>query len=112
MDNWHHFRGAADIGLLKALPAERIVVVQLSDGPAEPDHADFFTETTTSRRLLGEGDWDLPGFVEVLRATGTDAPLSLELLSDELKSDPADEVARRLATTTRTVLGVTIGGAR
>jgi sugar phosphate isomerase/epimerase len=112
VDSWHHFRGAADDSMLRALPAERIVVVQLSDGPAEPSQPDFFTETTTSRRLLGDGDWDVRAFVELLRATGSDAPLSLELLSDELKSGPADVAARRLAATTSTTLGVTIGGAR
>ena len=32
LDTWHHFRGAADNDLTRAIPTNRVVAIQLSDG--------------------------------------------------------------------------------
>jgi sugar phosphate isomerase/epimerase len=105
VDSWHHFRGAKDMQLLKAIDPQHIVMIQLSDGPTEPDDADFLTDTMTNRRPPGEGDFDLVSFLRALWVRGNDAPISVEVLSPTLgsKLSPSD-LAARLATTSRSVV--------
>ena len=52
----------------------------------------------------GQGDFDLDGFLRALLATGTTAPVSVEVLSDHNDQLPPATVARTLATATRSVL--------
>ena len=85
LDSWHHFRGADDDDMLRAIPAERIFTVQLDDVP-------------------GEGEFDLIGFLGLLEEMGVRLPLSVEVISADLLQRPAGEVARRLADTTRAVV--------
>ena len=104
IDAWHHFRGADDEDLLRAVPAERVFAVQVDDGPRTPVDADYYTDCTRNRQPLGEGEFDLPGFLRVLGETGVRLPLSVEVMSTELLRLPVEEVAQQLADTTRTVV--------
>jgi sugar phosphate isomerase/epimerase len=93
VDNWHYMRGTADDTALRSIPPERVIVIQLSDGPAAPLTDDYFEETLNHRRLFGDGDWDVAGFLRTLRTCGTTAPISIEILSAEWQKRPAVEVA-------------------
>lgn len=93
VDNWHFVRGTPDENALRSIPAEQIVVIQLSDGPVVPRGDDYFAETLNHRLLFGDGEWDLPGFLGAVRTTGTAAPVSIEILSAEWKTRPAPETA-------------------
>ncbi len=102
IDAWHHFRGADDESLLRAVPADRILAVQfddgrLSDGP--PTEAETF-----ERALPGEGEFDLVRFLRLLADHGVVAPLCVEVISTEMRTAPTAEAARRSAETTRDVL--------
>ncbi|MFC4948126.1 sugar phosphate isomerase/epimerase family protein [Pseudonocardia sp. GCM10023141] len=101
VDNWHYVRGTPDEAALRSIPADRIVVMQLSDGPTEPLTDDYFEETLNHRRLFGDGEWDVAGFLGLLRASGTTAPISIEVLSQQWQSRPADELATAFAIATR-----------
>ena len=46
------------------------------------------------RNMPGEGDLDLPAFMDALYATGYDGPLSLEIFNDEFRRSDAEMVAR------------------
>jgi len=52
----------------------------------------------------GEGEFDIAGFLSVVYGTGTTAPVSVEVMSDELDELPVQTAAERLATATRRVL--------
>ena len=104
IDTWHHFRGANDDALIDAVPASRIVSVQLNDGTMAPENDDYFTDTITNRRAPGDGEFDLRGVLEMLSAKGVEAPLSVEVLGIELASLPPDVVARRLGEAVRALL--------
>jgi sugar phosphate isomerase/epimerase len=79
-------------------------MIQLDDGPADPVDSDFVTDTMLHRLPPGDGDFDLVGFLTLLWGRGVQAPISVEVLSADLARKPAAEVARTLATATRTVI--------
>jgi sugar phosphate isomerase/epimerase len=99
VDDWHHFRGVNDDSLISAIPADKVFVIQLSDGPVQPMPGDYFTETLGHRRMLGEGDWDIADFLDLMWANGVTAPLSFEILSTDEHAHPAVAVAKRIAQT-------------
>ena len=103
LDTWHHFRGAADNGLIRAVPADRVVAIQFSDGERQRTGTDL--EDTFRRRCLpGEGDFDLESFLRTVNDMGVTAPVGVEVLSDELRTLGPQESARRAAAATRQVL--------
>jgi sugar phosphate isomerase/epimerase len=104
LDCWHHFRGANDDDMLRAIPVERIFTVQFNDGPRRPVDPDYYTDCTRYRDAPGEGEFDLAGFLGLLAESGVRLPLSVEVISTDLLQRPAAEVARRLAGTTRAVV--------
>jgi sugar phosphate isomerase/epimerase len=90
-------------GGLQGLPGEQVLAIQIDDGPAAAED-NLVDATLHHRRLPGDGDFDLVGYVAALRATGTLAPLGVEVFSDELHALGADEAARRAAVATRRLL--------
>ncbi len=97
LDCWHHFRGANDDDMLRAIPADRIFTVQFDDGPRQPVDPDYYTDCTRYRQVPGDGDFDLAGFLRLVAEMGVRLPLSVEVMSVSLRDRPAGEVARRLA---------------
>lgn len=75
VDSWHHFRGANDTQLLEAIDPQKIIMIQLDDGPSDPADADFLADTMNNRLPPGEGEFDLVSFVRVLWARGSAAPI-------------------------------------
>ena len=106
IDAWHHFRGAHDWGLLGEVEPDRVFVVQLDDGPATPDESDFLSDTKRHRRPPGQGEFDLSRFLRTLWAAGVRAPVSVEVLSEQLRQEPPGPTASTLAEATRSVLAV------
>jgi len=104
LDCWHHFRGANDDDMLRAIPAERIFTVQFDDGPRQRVDPDYYTDCTRYRDVPGEGEFDLTGFLGLLDELGVRLPLSVEVISTDLLQRPAAEVARQLAGATRAVV--------
>jgi sugar phosphate isomerase/epimerase len=102
LDTWHHFRGAADNAEIRAIPADRVVAIQFSDGERQRVGTDL-EDTYQRRRLPGEGDFDLGSFVTTVTGMGVTAPVGVEVLSDELRKLGPQESARRAAAATRQV---------
>lgn len=102
VDSWHLARTRDGMDLLRRLPAARIVALQLCDSPAvsEPE-PDYMQATLTERRVPGEGALDLVGFLRWLRASGSTAPLGVEVWSTALAAEPARSVALRVGTAMR-----------
>jgi sugar phosphate isomerase/epimerase len=96
VDSWHHFRGAADDAQIRALTASKVAGVQLDDGLLEPEDPDYFTDCIENRRVPGEGEFDLVGFIRLLDEMDVSVPVSLEVISTQLQARPAVEVTKRL----------------
>jgi sugar phosphate isomerase/epimerase len=103
VDAYHYFRGGADADALRAIPAARIVAVQLDDAADAPPGAVPY-EGTLDRRLPGDGVFDLVGLVRLLDRMGVTAPISVEIISPEHHALPLEDAARRAHETTLAVL--------
>ena len=103
VDAWHAVRSGTGLAELAGVPGDLILGIQLDDGPAEAE-ADLVEATLHHRLLPGEGEFDLVGLVRALDATGTTAPLGVEVFDDDLQAKPAAEAALLAARATRAVL--------
>lgn len=95
VDAWHVFRGGESLAELAALDGGRIALVHVDDGAAAP-FADALEEGRFHRLLPGDGAFDLDGFFGALEAGGYAGPVSLEVLSEELRRRPPEDGARLL----------------
>lgn len=93
LDTWHFFRGGSTPEMLEAVPADRIAVIQLSDGPLSKMD-DELEATFRFRRLPGEGDFDLERLFRLLIEKGVTAPIGVEVLSEDLRTLGVAEVAQ------------------
>jgi sugar phosphate isomerase/epimerase len=103
VDAWHLVRAGVTVEELRTVPGERILGVQLDDGPLEAE-ADLIDATLHHRLLPGEGEFDLTGIVGALVDSGTTAPLGIEVFSDDLHRFGPDEAARKASEATRSLL--------
>jgi sugar phosphate isomerase/epimerase len=99
IDTWHMAKLGIAPGDLRRIPSEYLSWVELSDGQIE-NMRDPVDETVNHRRLPGEGEFDLPGYVEVCRELGYAGPWGVEVLSAELRSLPIEEAFARAYETT------------
>jgi sugar phosphate isomerase/epimerase len=99
IDTWH----MANLGItpqdMRRIPPEQLAWVELSDGQVE-NMEDLIDETVNHRRLPGEGEFDIPGYVEVCREIGYTGPWGVEVLSEELRNLPIEEEFKRAYETT------------
>lgn len=104
VDSWHHARGANDLQLIRALPGELVIDVQLSDGPLVPALPDYGEDTRRNRLPPGAGEMDLHGFVAAIRSTGSTAPWALEVCNEAAWGTDGREFVARCADGLRHVL--------
>ena len=99
VDTWH----LAKLGIapddLRQIPPGLLGWVELSDGQYEnlPDPID---EVVNHRRLPGEGEFPIPACVEVCQEVGYRGPWGVEVLSEELRSLPIEQIFDRAYETT------------
>ncbi len=99
IDTWHMGKLGIGPDELKRIPLKYLSWVELSDGQIEnmPDPVD---ETVNHRHLPGEGEFDIPGYVEACRDAGYQGPWGVEVLSEELRSLPIEQTFQRAYETT------------
>lgn len=93
IDFWHVFRAGTPFSEVAKVPGDRVFSVEMGDCPAE-SLPDLFTDTTDNRRLCGEGDFDVRGLVEAIRAAGFRGPWGVEMLSREYRRLPLEDALR------------------
>jgi sugar phosphate isomerase/epimerase len=100
VDIWHVYRGGTPIqDLTNFLDPSILFAVELNDALlAEPE--DLWIDTIHHRLLPGEGEWDLPGFIDVIRSCGYDGPWGVEIISESFRKLPLDVALSRAFTTT------------
>jgi sugar phosphate isomerase/epimerase len=103
VDTWHCARTGTTPEDLLALPGDRVLAVQVDDGPASPEE-DLVDATLHQRMVPGEGSFDLVGYLRALRTIGSKAPIGVEVFSDDLHALGPMESAGRAAEATRRVL--------
>lgn len=103
LDTWHHSRGTGENADLLAIPADRFVAIQISDGSYTRVGTEL-EDTFHNRRLPGDGDFELAELLALVAGHGVSAPVGVEVLSDELRKLDSATVAVRGAEATRAVL--------
>lgn len=104
VDIWHHARGANDLELIRAIPTELIVGVQMSDGPAAPTLDDYKDDCLRHRVPPGTGEFGAVEFVQTIIDLGVDVPWSLEVCNDNVWGRDGGDHVQRVADGMRNVL--------
>ena len=99
-DTWHVAKLRIPYAELRLFPREYIVSVELNDGTFECPWT-LHEDTINHRRFCGEGEFDVKGFVTAMQAAGYANPWGIEVLSQEIRHLPLDQVAEHAFTTTR-----------
>ena len=93
VDSFHWYASGASVMDLAAIPLEHIVHVHINDAPQGVAPADVVDSV---RELPGAtGQIDLTGFLTAIKNLGYVGPVAVETFSDELKSLPPAEAAKR-----------------
>jgi sugar phosphate isomerase/epimerase len=96
IDTWHIVKWKLPYEELARVPVRYIMGVELNDGFVEtPAGMDIQTETTQYRAFPGEGEFDMPGFMAAIAATGYDGPYGVEVINKENRHRGLDELAER-----------------
>jgi sugar phosphate isomerase/epimerase len=98
-DLWHLAKMRVPYDELRQVPLKWIVGVELNDGTFVAPWS-LHEDTINHRRFCGEGEFDVRGFVECIRKTGYAGPWGIEVLSEELRQVPLQEVVSKAFKTT------------
>jgi sugar phosphate isomerase/epimerase len=104
IDTWHMGKLGIEPDDLTAVPLRYLSWVELSDGQRQ-NMDDLVDETVNHRRLPGEGEFDIPAYVEACRSVGYQGPWGVEVLSEALRSLPIEEAFQRAYDTTAAQFG-------
>jgi len=99
LDTWHQAKLGIEPDDLRRIQPQHLGWVELSDGRFE-NMDDPIDETVNHRRLPGEGEFPIREYVAVCREIGYDGPWGVEVLSDELRNLPIEQIFDRAYETT------------
>lgn len=103
LDIWHNVRnGTTNQEMIDKLGPDDLIGAELNDGLlAVPD--DMLDATINHRLLVGEGEFDVRGFIDALTQVGYDGPYGIEVLNAEIRQWPLDKIATQAFDTTTAV---------
>jgi sugar phosphate isomerase/epimerase len=93
IDTWHMSKLGIAPDDLKRISLPYLTWVELSDGKLEW-REDHIEETTRFRKLPGEGEFDIRGYIRSAQEMGYEDAWGIEVLSDELRAEPIGEMYR------------------
>ncbi len=91
LDSFHTLVRKIDLKSIRAIPKDRIFLVQIADAPRL--EMDYLSWSRHFRCLPGQGDLPVLDFMEALQATGFDGLISLEIFNDQFRAGSARMVA-------------------
>jgi len=91
LDSFHALAPAFPTGAIRAIPADKIFLVQLADAPKL--ELDVLSWSRHFRSFPGQGDLPLADFMQSVAATGYAGPLSLEIFNDQFRAGSATRTA-------------------
>ena len=91
LDSFHTLARGIDVDSIRAIPGDRIFIVQLADAPRM--NMDLLYWSRHFRNMPGEGDLPVADFMQAVAATGYDGPLSLEVFNDQFRGGSPKSIA-------------------
>jgi 4-hydroxyphenylpyruvate dioxygenase len=91
LDSFHILARRLPVDPIRMIPRERITFVQVSDAPLMD--MNILQLSRHYRCFPGQGEMDLPGFMEALTDTGYDGWLSEEVFSDRFRMGSPKQIA-------------------
>ena len=91
LDTFHILARRTDLAALRAIPKDRLFLVQAADAPILD--MDYLSWSRHYRCFPGQGDLPIGEFMDALCATGFDGLLSLEIFNDSFRAGSARSVA-------------------
>ena len=98
-DLWHLVKMGVPYEEIGRFPLEYFFAVELNDGTFTAPWS-LHEDTINHRRLCGEGEFDIQGFLEQVEKAGYRGPFGIEVLNQELRKRPLEELAARAFETT------------
>jgi sugar phosphate isomerase/epimerase len=92
VDTWHFSKGNPDFELLRSLPGELFVSVQVADAMKAQRGATLFEDTVRFRKFPGEGELPVLEILTILHEKG-----HLQHIGPEVFSDEADALSPKAA---------------
>jgi sugar phosphate isomerase/epimerase len=99
LDLWHIVKLKIPYEEVARVPLKYIVSIELNDGTFEAPWS-LHEDTVNHRRLCGEGEFDVRGFIECMQRAGYEGPWGIEVLSEELRNKTLHELTSRSFSTT------------
>ena len=100
IDLWHVVKLGIAYADVARIPSRYLGGIEINDGTFTAPW-DLVEDTTNHRRLCGEGEFDVRGFVTTMLAAGYTGPWGIEVLNKEMRQWPLEQMAQRAAATTR-----------
>ncbi len=99
VDLWHMVKLGISYEDIARIPPRFLMGIEINDGTFECPWS-LHEDTVNHRKLPGEGEFDVKGFVQCMLDAGYDGPWGVEVLSQELRKEPLDQAALRAYRTT------------
>jgi sugar phosphate isomerase/epimerase len=99
IDLWHVVKLGIPYEDIARIPSQYLLGIEVNDGTLECPW-DLHEDTINHRRLCGEGEFDVKGFVDCMLKAGYKGPWGIEVLSKDLRKLPLKEAATRAFNTT------------
>lgn len=91
LDSFHTLSRGIDPDTIRAIPGDKIFIVQLADAPRLD--MDLLYWSRHFRNMPGEGDLPVTDFMRAVAATGYRGPISLEIFNDQFRAGSPRTIA-------------------
>lgn len=91
LDSFHTLSRGIDPNSIRAIPGDKIFIVQLADAPKID--MDLLYWSRHFRNMPGEGDLPVTDFMRAVAATGYNGPISLEIFNDQFRAGSPRTIA-------------------
>jgi 4-hydroxyphenylpyruvate dioxygenase len=92
LDSFHTLARNIDVESIRAIPSDKIFIVQLADAPRID--MDYLYWSRHFRCMPNQGDLPVSTFMNAVAATGYDGYLSLEIFNDQFRGGSPKSIAR------------------
>jgi sugar phosphate isomerase/epimerase len=99
LDIWHVVKLKIPYHEMRRIPSRYITSIELNDGTFECPWS-LHEDTVNHRRLCGEGEFDIKGFIATMQDVGYHGPWGIEVLSEELRKWPLERLTIQAFETT------------